>query len=52
MSNKFAFLEKHGAKLVKKVEKVGLFCAKVIKKATIPYNSGRKEAGLRIIYMN
>jgi hypothetical protein len=31
------------ANLVKKVEKAWLFCAKDVKKATIPYNSGQKR---------
>ena len=43
-------LRNASAKLVKKVEKAGLFCAKDIKKATISYNSGQKRGvGLRII---
>ena len=37
-------LVKHGTKIVKKVEKAGLFWAKDIKKVTIPNNYGQKRS--------
>ena len=43
---------KHGAKLVKKLEKAGLFCAKDIKKATISYNSGQKGCWIEELFTN
>ena len=42
-------ITKHDAKLVKKVEKDGLFCAKDIKKARISYDSVQKRALIGII---
>ncbi len=45
-------LANHGAKLVKKVEKAGLFCAKDIKKATISYNSGQKRGWIADYLLN
>jgi len=45
-------ITKHGAKLVKKVEKEVLLCAKDIKKATISYHSWQKRVWIEDYLLN
>ena len=52
LSLEVAQMRNLSAKLVKKVEKAGLFCAKDIKKATISYNSGQKRGWIEDYLLN